>query len=397
MEKTLVINSGSSTLKFKLFEMPQEKCLAQGCLECIGLEVSKVKIKYDGKVFKEEKQLSNHAMAIEELLKLLKQLEIVTNFDEITGIGHRVVAGGEYYSQPVVIDNEVINNIDKLAEIAPLHNPNNLIGIKEFKKVLPNAVSVAVFDTAFHQTIPEKNYLYSTPYEWYEKYGVRRYGYHGTSHRYVSQKAAEYFEKPLADLKLVTCHLGAGASLCAIRKGKSYDTSMGFTPLAGLTMASRSGDLDPSIIEYVMKKENISDINEIITILNKKSGLLGISGVSSDMRDVMKASEKGNSRAKLSLEIFVKNVVRYIGQYMFEMGGLDGIIFTAGIGENSDTIRKMVISQLKFLNVKLDENKNIKNAEGILSTPDSAVKVLKISTNEELMIARDVENLKKLH
>ena len=395
MAKVMSVNCGSSSVKFKLYEMPAEKCLARGILECIGLPNSRVKIKYgQQQEFKAEKPFPDHAAAIHELLHLLKKLAIITDYHEITGVGHRVVAGGEEFNKSVIINEDVMQKIDKLSAIAPLHNPNNLIGIREFKRILPNAVAVAVFDTAFHQTLPEENYIYSVPFEWYEKYGARRYGAHGTSHHYVAQKAAEYFDKPLAQLKLITCHLGAGASMCAIKDGKSFDTSMGFTPLTGLTMASRAGDVDVSLIDYVMKQEKITDPDEMTAILNKKSGLLGISGVSPDMRDVLQAEKQDNQRAHLAVEIFIRNIVRYLGQYTFEMGGLDGIVFTAGIGENSDEIRQRVCERLHFAGIKLDEQANQQNKEGIISMPDSPVKVLRIATNEELMIAREVEKLK---
>lgn len=396
MEKTLVINSGSSTLKFKLYLMPEEKEIAKGLLERIGFDGSAIKIVYsDGKQYTEELPLANHAVAIKEMLRLLKELKIVDDFEEITGVGHRVVAGGEYFDQSVVIDDNVIQKIDELADFAPLHNPNNLIGIQEFKKLLPDATAVAVFDTAFHQTLPEENYMYSTPYEWYEKYGVRRYGAHGTSHQFVAEKAAEYLGKPLKDLKMITCHLGAGSSMCAIKDGKSFDTSMGFTPLTGITMGTRSGDVDFSLVAYVMKKMQTTDVDAILDTLNKKSGLLGVSGRSLDMRDLQAAEKDGDQRASLAIRLFVKNIVRYIGQYYVEMGGLDAIVFTAGIGENEGAIRKRVIDRLSFMGVAMDDAKNDANVDGVVSTVDSKIAVLRVPTNEELMIARDVERLKK--
>ena len=396
MEKTLVINSGSSTLKFKLYLMPEEKEIAKGLLERVGFDGSAIKIVYgDGKQYTEELPLANHAVAIKEMLRLLKELKIVDDFEEITGVGHRVVAGGEYFDQSVVIDDDVIQKIDELADFAPLHNPNNLIGIQEFKKLLPDATAVAVFDTAFHQTLPEENYMYSTPYEWYEKYGVRRYGAHGTSHQFVAEKAAEYLGKPLKDLKMITCHLGAGSSMCAIKDGKSFDTSMGFTPLTGITMGTRSGDVDFSLVAYVMKKMQTTDLDAILDTLNKKSGLLGVSGRSLDMRDLQAAEKDGDQRASLAIRLFVKNIVRYIGQYYVEMGGLDAIVFTAGIGENEGAIRKRVIDRLSFMGVAMDDAKNDANVDGVVSTVDSKIAVLRVPTNEELMIARDVERLKK--
>lgn len=395
MEKTLVINSGSSTLKFKLYLMPEKKEIAKGLLERIGFDGSAIKIVYnDGKKYTEELPLANHAVAIKEMLRLLKELKIVDNFEEITGVGHRVVAGGEYFDQSVVIDDDVIQKIDELADFAPLHNPNNLIGIQEFKKLLPDATAVAVFDTAFHQTLPEENYMYSTPYEWYEKYGVRRYGAHGTSHQFVAEKAAEYLGKPLKDLKMITCHLGAGSSMCAIKDGKSFDTSMGFTPLTGITMGTRSGDVDFSLVAYVMKKMQTTDVDAILDTLNKKSGLLGVSGRSLDMRDLQAAEKDGDQRASLAIRLFIKNIVRYVGQYYAEMGGLDAIVFTAGIGENESAIRKRIIDRLSFMGVAMDDAKNDANVDGVVSTTDSKIAVLRVPTDEELMIARDVERLK---
>ena len=376
--------------------MPEEKEIAKGLLERIGFDGSAIKIVYgDGKQYTEELPLANHAVAIKEMLRLLKELKIVDDFEEITGVGHRVVAGGEYFDQSVVIDDDVIQKIDELADFAPLHNPNNLIGIQEFKKLLPDATAVAVFDTAFHQTLPEENYMYSTPYEWYEKYGVRRYGAHGTSHQFVAEKAAEYLGKPLKDLKMITCHLGAGSSMCAIKDGKSFDTSMGFTPLTGITMGTRSGDVDFSLVAYVMKKMQTTDVDAILDTLNKKSGLLGVSGWSLDMRDLQAAEKDGDQRASLAIRLFVKNIVRYIGQYYVEMGGLDAIVFTAGIGENEGAIRKRVIDRLSFMGVAMDDAKNDANVDGVVSTVDSKIAVLRVPTNEELMIARDVERLKK--
>lgn len=376
--------------------MPEEKEVAKGLLERIGFDGSAIKIVYgDGKQYTKKLPLANHAIAIKEMLRLLKELKIVDNFEEITGVGHRVVAGGEYFNQSVVIDDNVIQKIDELADFAPLHNPNNLIGIQEFKKLLPEATAVAVFDTAFHQTLPEENYMYSTPYEWYEKYGVRRYGAHGTSHQFVAERAAEYLGKPLKDLKMITCHLGAGSSMCAVKDGKSFDTSMGFTPLTGITMGTRSGDVDFSLVAYVMKKMQTTDVDAILDTLNKKSGLLGVSGRSLDMRDLQAAEKDGDQRASLAIRLFVKNIVRYIGQYYVEMGGLDAIVFTAGIGENEGAIRKRIIDRLSFMGIAMDDTKNNANVDGVVSTVDSKIAVLRVPTDEELMIARDVERLKK--
>ena len=395
MDKVLAVNSGSSSLKFKLFEMPSEAVIASGLIERIAIPGSQTTIMYgNGKVYKHQGTVKNHGEAVNNLMELLISLGIIEKYSEITGVGHRVVAGGEYFSKSVVVTDEVIRKIKNITELAPLHNPANLIGIQAFKEMLPDACSVVVFDTAFHQTMPEENFLYSVPYEWYEKLGVRRYGAHGTSHRYVAGEAAKLMGRPLKDLKLVTCHLGAGSSLCAIKNGKSFDTSMGFTPLTGVTMATRSGDVDVSMIAFVMDKLGINSISEMIYTLNKESGLAGISGVSSDMRDILSVSH-AKHRARLAIDIFVKDIVKYIGQYYFEMGGIDGIVFTAGIGENSAVIRKMIMERLSFMNITIDNEKNEEqDGATVISGEDSAITMMKIPTNEELMIARDVMELK---
>ncbi|MSA47349.1 acetate/propionate family kinase [Ligilactobacillus ruminis] len=395
MDKVLAVNSGSSSLKFKLFEMPSEAVIASGLIERIAIPGSQTTIKYgNGKVYKHQGTVKNHGEAVNNLMELLISLGIIEKYSEITGVGHRVVAGGEYFSKSVVVTDEVIRKIKNITELAPLHNPANLIGIQAFKEMLPDACSVVVFDTAFHQTMPEENFLYSVPYEWYEKLGVRRYGAHGTSHRYVAGEAAKLMGRPLKDLKLVTCHFGAGSSLCAIKNGKSFDTSMGFTPLTGVTMATRSGDVDVSMIAFVMDKLGINSISEMIYTLNKESGLAGISGVSSDMRDILSVSH-AKHRARLAIDIFVKDIVKYIGQYYFEMGGIDGIVFTAGIGENSAVIRKMIMERLSFMNITIDNEKNEEqDGATVISGEDSAITMMKIPTNEELMIARDVMELK---
>lgn len=394
MSKTIAINAGSSTLKFKLFEMPSEKVIAEGVIERIGLKDSLVSIKYDGKKLKDTIQATDHEVAINYLLDQLIKLNIIKDFKEITGVGHRIVAGGEFFKNSVIIDDDVMEKIDELADYAPLHNPANLIGIKAFKKILPDITSVAVFDTSFHTTMPEENYLYSIPYEWYEKYGARKYGAHGTSHRYVSARAAEMLGKDLKDLKMITLHLGAGASITAIKDGKSFDTSMGFTPLAGITMATRSGDVDPSLIAWLEGKLNISS-DEMIDTLNHKSGLTGLSGVSADMRDLEKVMDT-NHRAKLARDIWINRVIRYIGQYVAEMDGLDVLVFTAGVGENDIEIRQSIADGLSFFGVGIDSDKNqIRGEERDLTADGATVKTLLVPTDEELMIARDVERLKK--
>lgn len=391
----MIINSGSSSLKFKLFNNETHETLASGIIERIGIHGSKIKVKYgDGQKYELDHEITNHLQGIELLLNVLKELNLIADLSEIKGIGHRVVAGGEYFSQPVVVDNDVIAKIKELAELAPLHNPANLNGIKAFRKYLPNALSVAVFDTAFHQTLPQENYMYSTPYEWYEKYGVRRYGAHGISHEYVARKAAELMGRPLEDLKLITCHLGAGASITAVKHGRSFDTSMGFTPLSGIQMATRAGDVDISLANYIMKKLNVQSMSDMVYLLNEKSGFLGVSGVSADMRDVEDAAAAGNKRAELAIKLFYNSILRYVGQYITEMGGVDGIVFTGGIGENSPETSEEIMKRLAYMGVTINEAENKKRgAETIISGPDSTVTVMRIPTDEEYMIAQHVWEL----
>ena len=394
MKKIIVINSGSSSLKFKLFESPSKNVLASGLIERIGLDDSIITIKYNNKKYREVQAIKDHTAAVDLLLQLLKKLNIVTDLNEISAVGHRVVAGGEYFKKSVPIDSSVIEKIEDIIELAPLHNPANLVGIKVFKKLLPNALSVAAFDTAFHQTLPEENFMYSTPYDWYKNYGVRRYGAHGISHRYVSLRAAKLMGKPVEDLKLVTCHLGAGASITAVKNGKSFDTSMGFTPLTGIQMATRSGDVDVSLVAYMMKKLKVKSVSEILYMLNKESGFLGVSGVSLDMRDVEAAAAKNNKRAELAIKLFYNDIVKYIGQYYMEMEGIDGIVFTAGIGENSPETREAIMNKLSFLGVTINKEENAKRGtEGIVSGKDSSITVMRIPTDEEYMICCDVEAL----
>ena len=419
MAKTMAVNAGSSSLKFQLLEMPAEQVIAQGVIERIGMDDAIVTIKYgaeivaerlvghsdddedhititkDGKGKKYENvvPIKDHQQAINFMLQKLTDLSIIEDFQEITGVGHRVVAGGEWFNHSVVVTDEVLAKIDRLADYAPLHNPANAMGIRAFQKLLPDALSVAVFDTSFHQTMPDVNYLYSLPYEYYTRYGARKYGAHGTSHRYVSARAAAMLGKDLKDLKLITLHLGAGASITAIKDGKSFDTSMGFSPLAGVTMATRAGDVDPSLVYYIQEREGLTN-DEMLNVLNKKSGLLGISTISSDMRDLLDVQDT-NEHAKLAINIFINRVIKYVGQYVAEMNGVDAIVFTAGIGENSVPVRKMIVDKLSYFGVKLDDEKNnVRGEEVEISTSDSKVKALLIPTNEELMIARDVESLK---
>ncbi len=397
MPKVIAINAGSSSLKWKLFEMPSEKVIAEGMVDRVGLKDSVFTAKYgvdEKERFKATLDINDQTAAVDMLLKKLIDLQIVSDIAEITGVGHRVVAGGEIFTESTVITDEVVKQIDDLAEYAPLHNPAELQGIEAFRKLLPNALSVAVFDTSFHQTMPAVNYLYSIPYEYYEKFGARKYGAHGTSHRYVSMRAAEILGKPLSDLKLITLHLGAGASITAIDGGKSIDTSMGFTPVAGVTMATRSGDIDASLVAYLMQKLHLSDPEDMIEILNQKSGILGISGVSPDMRDLEKSRDT-NPRSQLGIDIFVNRIQKYIGSYIAEMGGIDALIFTAGIGENDVIMRKRIIDGLSYFGAKIDdERNNVHGVEKIISTADSKLKVLLVPTDEELMIVRDVERLR---
>ncbi|MDF7637376.1 acetate kinase [Leuconostocaceae bacterium ESL0958] len=408
MAKIMAVNAGSSSLKFQLLEMPKEAVIAQGLIERIGMENAIVTIKFDANQaaaqnaavtvkgdkakFEQTTAIADHQVAINYMLEQLSKLDIIENFDEIVGVGHRVVAGGESFDRSVVVNDQVLAKIDELADYAPLHNPANALGIRAFQKLLPHALSVAVFDTSFHQTMPKQNYLYSLPYEYYEKYGARKYGAHGTSHRYVAGRAAAILGKDLTDLKLITLHLGAGASITAIQGGKSFDTSMGFTPLAGVTMATRSGDVDVSLVDFIQKKEGMTN-DDMLTVLNKQSGLTGISGISGDMRD-LRAQRQDNERAELAIQIFEDRVVRYIGQYLAEMGGADAIVFTAGIGENADWVREEIVDRLGYFGIKIDADKNNGcREERDVSAADAKIKTVVVPTDEELMIARDVQSL----
>ncbi|MFT4414990.1 acetate kinase [Fredinandcohnia humi] len=395
MSKVIAINAGSSSLKFQLFEMPSEEVITKGIFERIGMEKGIFTISVNDEKQTTETEIPDHAVAVKILLSKLTELGIIKSLDEIDGIGHRVVHGGETFSDSAVITEEVLKEIDALSELAPLHNPANVTGIKAFQEVLPHVPAVAVFDTAFHQTMPEKSFLYSLPYEYYKKYGIRKYGFHGTSHKYVSQRAAELLGRPLDQLRLLSCHLGNGASIAAIEGGKSIDTSMGFTPLAGVTMGTRSGNIDPALIPYIMEKTG-KTADEVLDVLNKKSGMLGVSGFSSDLRDIEQQAEAGNERAELALEVFASRIHKYIGSYAARMHGIDAIIFTAGIGENSDTIRARVLTGLEFMGVYWDPALNkVRGKEAFINYPHSPVKVIIIPTNEEVMIARDVMRLTK--
>jgi len=393
MANIIAINAGSSSLKFQLLQMPEERIIAKGIIERIGLKDPIFSMSTNGNKIELVKQIKNHQEAVLLLLQMLIELKAVKSLEEIDGIGHRLVHGGEEFSDSVLIDDEAIVKFEKLSDLAPLHNPANITGIKEFQKALPNVPSVAVFDTAFHQTMPESSFLYSIPYEYYKNYGIRKYGFHGTSHKYVSERAASLLNRPIKGLRLISCHLGNGASIAAIDGGRSIDTSMGFTPLAGVTMGTRSGNLDPALIPFIMEKTG-KNAEEVLDVLNKKSGMLGVSGFSSDLRDIEKEATMGNPRAQLALDVFASRIHKYIGSYAARMNGVDAIIFTAGIGENSDVIRSKVLSGLQFMGVYLDADLNkIRGKEAFISYPHSPVKVIVIPTNEEVMIARDTVRL----
>ena len=390
--KILVLNSGSSSLKYQLIDMEDETVLAKGLVERIGISDSVLEQETnDGKETKIKKDIPNHSVGIKMVIDALlnKDKGVLSSMDEIKAVGHRVVHGGEKFAKSTVITEEVMSEIDSVSELAPLHNPANLTGIKVCEKLLPDKLQVAVFDTAFHQSMPKRAFLYALPYEYYIKYGIRRYGFHGTSHKYVAQRTALLMDKPIEELKIITCHLGNGASIAAINGGKSVDTSMGLTPLEGLVMGTRCGDIDPAIIPFLMDKEDLS-IGEVDDIMNKKSGLYGVSGVSSDSRDVEAAANEGNEQAQNALEIFKYRVLKYVGAYMTAMAGIDAIVFTAGIGENHQDLRESIIESLAFLNVYIDEKANsIRKKEIDISTPESNIRVFVIPTNEELMIARE--------
>ncbi|MBA2173328.1 acetate kinase [Halobacillus locisalis] len=387
--KILAINAGSSSLKFQLIEMPEETVVTKGLVERIGLDDAVFTIEFNDEKDKTVTDIPEHGVAVTMLLDKLTANGIIESLDEINGVGHRVVHGGERFSESVLITDEVIREIEDVSDLAPLHNPANLTGINAFREVLPNIPHVAVFDTAFHQSMPEQSYLYSLPYEYYKEYGIRKYGFHGTSHKYVSERAAEMLGRPVEQLRLLSCHLGNGASIAAIEGGKSIDTSMGFTPLAGVTMGTRSGNIDPALIPFIMEKTG-KTANEVMNVLNKESGMLALSGFSSDLRDIEDAAEQGDERAELALEVFAARIHKYIGSYASRMHGIDGIIFTAGVGENSTSIRERVLKGLEFMGVYWDPSLNqVRGKEAFVNYPHSPVKVMIIPTNEEVMIARD--------
>lgn len=391
--KILSINAGSSSLKFTLFEMPEEKEIISGVFERIGLKNSFYTIKLNGEKSKNEIDLRNHKDAFEILVNELKDNKIINNLNEIEGIGHRMVQGGSYFDQTVLATNENIKIVEELSPLAPLHNPPAILALKSAKEVFKNAQQTLVFDTAFHQTIKKENYIYPVPYEWYTKYNIRRYGFHGTSHKYISIRASEIMEKN--DLKLIICHIGNGASISAVENGKCINTSMGFTPNAGLMMGTRCGDIDSTIITYIMKETGIS-AEMVDNILNKESGLLGVSGISSDSRDIEEGIAKDDERCILAQNIFENKIVDYIARYYVELNGANAIIFTAGIGENGIDVRKSIIDKLNILGIKIDvERNNIRGKEKLISTDDSKIPVYVIPTDEELMIATDTYTLIK--
>lgn len=394
--KILVINSGSSSLKYQLIDMTKEHVLAKGLCERIGIGNSFLKhIKTGNDTVIIDKNLLNHTVAIKEVIKALTdpKIGVISSMDEIYAIGHRIVHGGEKIHSSVVIDDGVIKTIEECIELAPLHNPPNLVGIQSCKAVMPDTPMVGVFDTAFHQTMPKEAYLYALPYEIYEKYGVRKYGFHGTSHQYVANRAAALLNKPIEQLKLITCHLGNGASVCAVKHGKSIDTTMGFTPLAGLVMGTRSGTIDPAVATFLMGKERMS-VRDMENFLNKKSGLLGISGLSSDFRDLEEAAGEGNERAQLAIDMFCYKVKKYIGEYTSIMNGVEAVVFTAGVGENSAMVRRNVMKDLEYLDIAIDEDKNMAvEKEADISAEGARVRTLVIPTNEELAIARETLGL----
>ena len=391
--KILAVNAGSSSMKFQLYEMPEENVLVASTFERIGLANSFYTIKVNGQKFKKEVDLNNHGEAVEVFLQELINYNIISSIEEIEGVGHRVLHGFDKYSEPIIINEEVMNDIDLFSNLGPLHNPANLSGIKAIKKALPNVLNAAVFDTAFHQTMEPDAYIYPVPYEWYEKYGVRKYGFHGTSHKYLSIKAAELLNNN--NLKLIICHLGNGGSISAVKDGKCVDTTMGLTPLAGIPMGTRCGDIDVSIIQYIMEQTG-KTITEISSDLNKKSGFLGVSGISSDSRDIEDGIKEGNERCSLAQKIYVNKIVSFIAYYNVLLGGTDAIIFSAGVGENSIYTRKSIIDMLSPLGVILDEEKNqVRGKETIISADNSTIACYIIPTDEELMIAKEMYQLSK--
>ena len=395
--KILVINCGSSSLKYQLFDMENEDVLVQGLVERIGIEGSRLVQKKDSDKYIVEEAMANHTEAVGHVFDALVDSEngVISSLDEIDAVGHRFVHGGEKATKSALINDEVKAIIEEAAKFAPLHNPANLMGLKACEELLPNVPNVAVFDTAFHQSMPEKTYLYGIDYKYYEEEGIRKYGFHGTSHNYITNRAADLLEKPIEETNIISAHLGNGSSITAVKNGKSFDTTMGLTPLEGLVMGTRSGDLDPAVVTYIEEKDGLS-ASDMNNILNKKSGVLGVSGVSSDFRDLEDAAKKGNERAKFALDMFSIRAKRYIAGYMAEIEKVDAIVFTGGIGENSVSMREDILKGFEQFGIKIDPEKNdVHGGEHVISTDDSKVKVMVIATNEELMIARDTKNLVK--
>ncbi len=393
--KILVVNAGSSSLKYQLINMEDESTIAQGLVERIGIEGGKLTQKVKGEKRVLQKDLKDHLEAVGMMIAALtdKEFGVISSMDEIGAVGHRVLHGGEKFTESVVINDTVMDAIRENIPLGPLHNPANLMGIKACQEVMPNTPMVAVFDTAFHQTMPPKSFLYGVPIDYYKRLHVRRYGFHGTSHRYVSKRAAELLGRPIEELRLVTCHLGNGSSMAAVQYGKCVDTSMGLTPLEGVLMGTRSGSLDPAVLQFIMNHDHL-DINQMLDILNKKSGFLGISGISSDMRDVEEAAAEGHEYSQIAIDMLYQGIKKYIAAYAAVMGGVDAVIFTAGIGENGYELREGVLEGMEFLGIKLDREKNkVRGKEAEISAPDSKVKVLVVPTNEEIVIARDTLEL----
>lgn len=394
--KILVINCGSSSLKYQLFDMDNEEVLGKGIVERIGIDGSRIKHEVDGEKLVQDIVADNHTQAIEKVFEVITDEEngLVSSLDEITAIGHRVLHGGEELTESTLIDDHVKEVIKEYVKFGPLHNPANLMGIEACEKIAPGKPNVAVFDTAFHQSMPAMNYMYGIPYEYYEKYRIRKFGFHGTSHKYITKRTAELLEKPEDEINIITVHLGNGSSLSAVKNGKCFDTTMGLTPLEGLMMGTRSGDLDPTVLTFLMEEEGFTPA-EMNSILNKKSGALGVSQMSSDFRDLEDAAEEGNERAKLTLDMFSQRVRKYIGAYMAELGHVDAICFSGGIGENSLIMRADIVSGLEELGIEIDAERNNTRKEALISSDNSRIKVFVVPTNEELMIARDTLELTK--
>ncbi|AXX64735.1 MAG: acetate kinase [Lactobacillus sp.] len=393
--KVLVVNSGSSTLKFKLFALPEEEVIVKGMVDRLGLDHSVFEITYQGQKHTQEIPINSHVQAVEILIKQLLDLNVINDVQDISGIGHRVVSGGPYFDDSTLLNEQSLSKLSQIDEYAPLHNPAERKGIEAFAQMLPEVPQVAVFDTTFHKKLPKMNQVYSIPKEYDEKFGAHRYGAHGTSHDYVSHKAAEFLDIPYSQQKMISLHMGSGVSVTAIKDGHSFDTSMGFTPISGVTMSSRAGDIDISLVAFLMEKLQINDIHEMIDILNNESGLKGISGISPDMRDLISAKDS-NPDAKLAIEVFINRIVKYIGSYIAEMHGIDVMIFTAGMGENNPVIRQAIMDNFNFLGMKVDQAAN-ENGKGIrqISAPDSKITALVVPTDEELMIVHEFERLVK--